>query len=83
MLMILSTVWETAYGSAPGLFTNLCSHRPFQQIYNTPPIQLIDIYCAKTANVTKLFSIYRKQISNHGVLEMAVLKTYYKVVCLF
>ena len=83
MLTILSTVWETAYGSVPGLFTNLYSHRPLQQIYNTPAIQLLDIYFAKTANVTKLFSIYRKQVSNQGMLETTVLKTYYKVVCLF
>ena len=40
--------------------THTHTHTPSYKICNTPANQLLDIYCAKTADLTKLFSIYRK-----------------------
>lgn len=68
MLIILATVRESAYGYSPGLFTHLYPHTPSYQIYNTPAIQLLGIYCAKTANLTKLCSTLGSKTSfYHGI----------------
>lgn len=56
---------EGAYGYSPvcshvSTYTHTHTHTPSYKICNTPANQLLDIYCAKTADLTKLFSIYRK-----------------------